>query len=181
MDYPIGNFVDAVLAANLRCYKFTPSAAAANSIASLLTQPASGTTVFTSGITQPDFGRNVSIVGNQATCTGNVVITGLLWNDVETTETLALNGTTPVVGSKAWKYITSITVPALAAADDKVSVGRGSKLAVPIKLPFTDAVFAAYYNGVKEGTAPTVNLTNNTALLNTALAGAEVRLYFFDN
>jgi hypothetical protein len=64
------------------------------------------------GITNPAVPRALSIVGNVSGITGNVVITGLNYRHEAITETLALNGTGTVHGSKAFLRITSITLPA---------------------------------------------------------------------
>ena len=64
------------------------------------------------GITSPATPRALSIVGNVSGITGNVVITGTNYQDTEITETIALNGATTVHGTKAFKTVTSIMLPA---------------------------------------------------------------------
>lgn len=173
-----------VEAATLIHYQKTPSAPGAASVLAATALPASGTTTVTAGITQPDVPRNVSIVGNAAGITGNVVINGTNAGGATIQETIVANATTPVVGNKAFKTITSIVLPTRNAGGDTISVGRGSKLGLSHKLT-RNTVFAkhTYYNNALEGTEPTVaisaaNLENNTALLNTTLAGAVVDIYY---
>jgi hypothetical protein len=134
------------------------------------------------GITNPRVPRNVSIVGNAAGIAGNVTVKGLNYAGVAISEVLALNGTTPVVGAKAFASFTEIDLPIQThAGTDTVSVGLGSKLGLPYLLPH-NTVLAAYLNNVKEATAPTVttdaaNIENNTMLLNSALNGSAVDAY----
>jgi hypothetical protein len=66
----------------------------------------------TAGIVSPATPRALSIAGNVSGISGNVAISGTNYLDAEITETIALNGTSTVHGSKAFKRITSITLPA---------------------------------------------------------------------
>src|SRR5690348_17297940 len=59
---------------------------------------------------QPNFPRNVQIVASGAT-TSNVTINGTDIRNQVISETLALNGTTPVFGVKAFKTVTSVVLP----------------------------------------------------------------------
>lgn len=113
---------------------------------------------------------------------GNVVINGTNVNDDVITETIALNGTTEVVGAKAFKTITSVVLPARLNADDTVSVGIGSKLGLNHKLPH-NTVLLTVLNNTVEGTAPTVTVSStavesNTILLNSSLDGNQVDCYY---
>jgi len=65
----------------------------------------------TTGLTNPAVPRALSIVGNVSGITGNVVITGTNYARETITETIALNGTTTVHGAKAFKTVTSVTLP----------------------------------------------------------------------
>lgn len=64
------------------------------------------------GITDPDVPRALSIVANLAGVTGNVIITGKNYAGEAITETIALNGVTTVNGTKAFKEVDSIQLPA---------------------------------------------------------------------
>lgn len=140
--------------------------------------------VITTGITNPDVPRNVT-----ATSGGTagdikaiqVIVNGTDANGTAITETLPAfteNTAGTVVGNKAFATVTSITIPAHDGTGATTAVGRGAKLGLPEALP-RNTVQAAYLNGVREGTAPTVatsasSLSNNTVQLNSALNGAEV-------
>lgn len=60
----------------------------------------------------PSVPRNLVITGNVSGITGDVVIDGTNYNDEDITETIALNGATPVLGTKAFKTVSKITLPA---------------------------------------------------------------------
>ena len=65
----------------------------------------------TAGITSPAYPRALTVDGNVAGVVGNVVITGTNFAGEEITETIALNETTLVNGSLAFKIITKIDLP----------------------------------------------------------------------
>lgn len=91
--------------------------AAANAIATSATGVLASTILtaetqaILAGITSPAIPRALSVVGNVAGITGNVVIKGINYANEAITETLALNGTTTVNGAKAFKAVTEIDLP----------------------------------------------------------------------
>ena len=137
------------------------------------------TTMVTAFAGQPDVPRNLTVKGNDANVTGNVVIVGTDAEGAAITETIALNAANVVVGSKAFASVTSITLPAYAVANtERVRVGTGAKLGLPVRLS-RNTVIAAYLANAREGTAPTVTLSasvlsTNTVTLNSALNGTAV-------
>jgi len=134
------------------------------------------------GITNPAVPRSLTVKGNAAGITGNVVITGTNYAGAVITETIALNGSTAVEGTKAFKTVTKIDLPVeVNVGTDTVSVGTGTKLGLPWRLPH-NTVLAAFLDNAKEGTAPTVTVSataieSNTIKLNSALAGKVVDVY----
>lgn len=150
--------------------KWTAPATGANTgILGATLQPTAGTTVVTTGITQPDFPRCVRVVGNQATCTGNLVITGVDQFGAVITDTLAINGTTPVNGVKAFRSITSVTVPTRGAASDSITLGPDVKLGLDRRISDAGAAtISASVDGTREATLPTLSSTNHTTSFNTA-------------
>jgi hypothetical protein len=76
------------------------------------------------------FGRNVTVVLSGAGA-GNVVITGRDYLNQKMSETIALNGNTPVLGVKAFKYVDSVTWPVVGAVT--MNVGWGNALGLPFK------------------------------------------------
>src|SRR5438105_1227343 len=79
-----------------------PPAANATLYTSAASMASGGT--LTTFSAQPAFPRNVQIVASGAT-TANVTINGTDIRDQVISETLALNGTTPVLGAKAFKTV----------------------------------------------------------------------------
>lgn len=148
------------------------------------------TNVVTTSITNPDAARNITATPGGTT--GNVtavqvIIAGTNFEDQPITETLpafTAASSSAVTGSKAFKTVTSITLPANGTSVT-TAIGLGSKLGLPRRVS-RNTVLAAFLNGVKEGTAPTiafdaVNLENNTATLNSALNGNAVVVDMYDN
>lgn len=148
-----------------------------------------GPQVVTTGITNPDVPRNIT-----ATTAGTntdvkavaVTVTGTDINGNAISEalpafTVDTNGT--VTGSKAFATVTSYSVPAMDGTGATVSIGTGAKLGLPEPLS-RDTVEAAYLNGVRESTRPTVAFSSsavesNTATLNSTLNGNPVIVDYY--
>lgn len=142
----------------------------------------------TTGITQPSVPRNITATagGTSADVKAiQVVITGTNYAGETITETLpafTVNTTGTVTGSKAFKTVTSILIPAHDGTGATTAIGFGEKLGLPDKLP-TNTVLLASLGGTKEGTAPTVTtsttaLESNTVDLNSALNSSEVAIFY---
>lgn len=143
--------------------------------------------VITTAITSPAYPRNVTATaGGTATDIKaiQVVIEGTNFADEVITEILpafTVDTAGTVVGNKAFKTITKITVPAHDGTGATTSVGFGAKLGIPYKLE-RNTIHLAYRNNTKEGTLPTVvtdaaALESNTMTLNSALNGTQVDVY----
>ena len=63
------------------------------------------------GITDPAAPRGLGITGNVSGITGDVVIEGKNYADEIIDETIALNGTSTVLGTKAFKSVDSVSLP----------------------------------------------------------------------
>ncbi|NLI22279.1 MAG: hypothetical protein GX418_12145 [Clostridiales bacterium] len=138
-------------------------------------------------IAQPPCARNLTVTVAATTAgdvaAGNIVIAGMNEKGEEISENFAVTADTPatITGTKAFKEITSITVPVQDGDSVTVDVGWGTKLGIGYKLAH-NTVLAAYRNNAKEGTAPTVAvsadaLESNTMALNSALNGSVVDAY----
>jgi len=143
--------------------------------------------VTTTGFTNPAAPRNVT-----ATAGGTagdikavqVVIEGTNYAGEAISETLpvfTVDTAGIVTGSKAFKTITKVTIPAMDGAGATVSVGFGAKLGLPYKLTH-NTVLHAFLDNAREGTAPTVAvsatvLESNTITLNSALNAKVVDAY----
>lgn len=143
--------------------------------------------VITTNITNPSVPRNITATaGGTATDIKaiQVLIEGTNYNDEVITETLpafTVDTAGTVTGSKAFKTITQITIPAHDGVLATTSIGFGEKLGLPYKLAH-NTVLATYLDNVKEGTAPTVttsatDLESNTIDLNSALNSKVVDAY----
>lgn len=142
-------------------------------------------TVVTTFVAQPGVPRNVTVKGNDANVTGDVVIEGTNVEGVAISETIALNAANVVAGTKAFRTITSITLPPYDTADtERVRVGLGTRLGLPVRLS-RNTVLAAFRENAREGTAPTVAVSasaieSNTVILNSALNGTEVLIDLYE-
>jgi len=117
--YPCSQTMDAVAALS----------AAGVHAAIVLPTGATATTVETTGITSPVHYRVLSITGNDAVCTSNVVIAGTNWAGQAISETIAGNGAAKVIGNKPFKTVTSITVYGVAVPAGKTyTIGFDDKL-----------------------------------------------------
>ena len=132
---------------------------------------------------QPDMPRNLTIDCGQADQDGDVTIHGTNVANEVISETLTMNGTTPVVGALAFKTVTSIDLPPYTndGAED-VIVGVGDKIGLYHLLTHNTVIFA-FNNLTLEGTAPTVvvdadELEKNVATLNTANDGNQIDIYY---
>jgi len=111
-----GTAIDQALGVHFQVVAADAPAASANGILA-----ATGLTALAQAITDniadPAVPRALSVVGNLAGIAGNVVIAGKNYAGEVISETIALNGNVTANGAKAFKEITSITLPAETHAD----------------------------------------------------------------
>lgn len=120
----------------------TPIAAVATGILNAQSIAAAGsTTTFVSDTADAPFGRNITVVAS-GVATSNVTVSGRDYLGQPMTESFTLNGATPVVGNKAFKWVDSISYGATAATT--INVGFGGKLGLPYRM---SAVTAEIGNG----------------------------------
>lgn len=127
---------------------------AAQSIASALVKSAAGI-IANHRTNMGAYGRNVTIVLSGAG-TPAVKVFGLDYLGQPMSETFTGNGTTPVLGLKAFKEVTSISADATAVT---INVGWGNALGLPYAM---GAILEEYVDGV----APTAG-TKTIAILTT--------------
>lgn len=163
----------------------SPALGTTNAVLADTAMASGATTLVTSGITAPDVARNLTVTGNAAAVAGNVVIVGTNAGGETITETIVAAGTATVVGAKAFRTVTSITLPAWVSANtERVRVGTGARLGMPTAIS-RNSVIAAFLGGVRETTAPTVlfsatALENDTVQLNSALNGTAVIVDYYE-
>lgn len=143
--------------------------------------------VITTAITNPPYTRNVTATAGGTAADIKaiaVVVTGTDINGAVISETLpvfTVDTAGTVVGSKAFKTVTSITIPAHDGTGATTAIGFGDKLGLPYKLT-ANTVFFASLAGVREATAPTVaadsaNFYGNTVDPNSALNGTQFDIW----
>jgi hypothetical protein len=135
----------------------TPVLGTANSIVTSTT--VSGTTAFTIA-GQPDVARNITAVGG----VGADAVLNIVGKDIygaTITESVTLNGATPVVTAQAFKTITSVT-PA-SGSGSTVTVGTGTKLGLPVKLNKRSDLMQAWLGTVQDGGGLTVVVGSTSA------------------
>ncbi len=154
----------------------------------------SATSTVTSGISNPDVPRNLRVTtgGTTADCAaGNVVIVGKDALGRSITDSIPVTASQSpskdAVGTKAFKTVSSITLPAEQSTHGcTYSVGQGNSLGMNRCLDFKDRFFHAGLNGVKEVTAPTLYtsasaVSGNMAALSSAYNSTNVTLVFSQN
>lgn len=162
-------------------YRVAPALQTATYVHAAVALTASPQTV-TTAITNPDVPRIVTVKGNAGGIAGNVVITGTNINGAVITDTIALSGSSEVVGTKAFKTVTSIALPVETnAGTDTVSVGVGVKIGFPVIISNTGLVIAKNFNGSVDAGTVTASTTVEGSIY--AVAGTldgvkNVDLYF---
>jgi hypothetical protein len=173
--------LDELQSALVQHYQITPASATATAIHAAVTLADGEPTTVTTEITNPDVPRTVTIKGNAAGITGDVVITGTNILDGEITDTIALNGSTEVEGVKAFKTVTQIVLPARTQAADTVSVGMAKKFGMPHIVAYPLCVIVKLFNGAADSGSLAVDadIEKNLFALNGAPNGTKiVDLYY---
>jgi hypothetical protein len=155
----------------------TPPTVSATGVHAAISLTAAAQTVST-GFSQPSMAMAVSVKGNTSGITGNVAITG--WNLAKETitDTIALNGTSTVAGTKAFRRITSIALPARTHVGDTVSIGTTKVIGLPYKLSGTWRLIKVNLGGTDDEsptiTASATALESNTVTPSGTPDGAKV-------
>lgn len=168
----------------------SPAAASTTAVHAAVTDTGEEQTVTTS-ITDPDVPRVITATsgGTAADIKAiQVTINGTDASGATITEDLpafTVNSATTVTGSKAFATVTSVVIPAHDDTGATTSIGTGDALGLGVHLA-RNTVIAAYFDDVKEGTAPTVAvsasaLSSNTIDLNSALDGSAVIVNFYQS
>lgn len=151
--------VGTISTVNTLKYTVAPVLGTATYVHAAIALTASTQTVTTS-ITNPDVPRIVTIKGNASGNAGDVVITGTDFAGTALTETIALNAATEVLGTKAFKTVTSIDLPAEThAGTDTVSIGIGNKVGFPAIIDNTANVISKDFDGSVDAGTVTASTT----------------------
>lgn len=168
----------------------SPAAADTDIIHAAVTDTGEEQTV-TTGFTAPDVPRCVTATaGGTAADIADVqvIVHGTNAEGVAISETLPAfteNSAGTVTGSKAFRTVTSVVLPAHDGTAATTSIGTGEKVGLGHRLA-RNTILAAYLGGAKEGTPPTVAVSasaieSNTVDLNSALNGTEVIVDYYDS
>jgi hypothetical protein len=111
-------------------------------------------------LTTLDVPRNLQVVAAATTLTQVVTVTGTDEYGEAMTESLTLNGTTPVLGGKAFKGVSQVVIQP-GAAGSTVDVGHGTNLGLPFRIARSVDVVGGLYAD---------NVVNTTAVFVTGLA-----------
>jgi len=130
-------------------YETAPVLGTATYILTAVTLTAS-TQLITTFAHQPDVPRLLVISGNQASEVHDVVITGTDFAGAILAQTLTINETTPVPGTKAFASVTSILFPVKTNPGDTVTVGVIDKIGFPIAVPYSYLFFDGLYAGAHD-------------------------------
>lgn len=108
-----------------------PAAASANAIANAVSIAVAGTTDLSAVAALPEpFGRTVTYVASGA-ATSTVTLNAYDYLGQPVSETITLNGATPVVGKKAVKYFRNVSYTVTAGTT--INIGTGAALGLPYK------------------------------------------------
>ena len=157
---------------NMSAVKYTvaPAVGSATATKAALLLTVAAQIGVTAGITNPDVPRIVTIKGNGANVTGDVVVHGTDIDGNEIIDTIAANGASEVVGTKAFKTVTSIDYPPYAVAGtESISIGRGVKIGFPVAIPNASAVIAKSFDGSADNGTVTASSSLETSIY--AVAG----------
>lgn len=162
-----------------------PAVADPDRILAAKTASGSAATVVTEFLLQPDFPRQISITPGGTTASvaaGNILVEGLdaTGDAISENVAIAADATATVLTTRAFASISKITIPKQDGAGATYDVGVTDNLGIPYALAH-NTVLAAYLNGVREGTLPTVTVnpdwTKNLVDLSSALNGTKVDVY----
>lgn len=99
-------------------------------------------------LAQPPWPMNITMVCS-GTQTGKATVHGLDINDEPISEEFELTGTTPKVGSKAFKKVLWIALPQKVASET-VDVGWGGLFGLPYRIPNAAHVLFKHFNGTTD-------------------------------
>lgn len=141
----------------------------------------SATQNITTNITNPGEARNATITASDnASPSGNVVVTGLV-RGTSTTDTIAITAGSTVVGVKAFDTVTNIQVPAGVSSSDTVSIGIGDKFGLLHEIDAISQVYKIAVNAVELTStyAALVNATYGTIDFSTVGVYQDMVVWYY--
>jgi hypothetical protein len=170
----------------------TPVLANTTRLKALTATSATLTTTISTFVAQPDVPRNITVTtgGTTADCkAANVTVSGTNFYGAAISEALAIadNQAGSTSGAKAFKTVTSVSIPAQDGAGCTYSVGVGDVLGLKSCMKQAGDVAWAVFDGAYEATRPTCladasHVESNTCDINGTLNGSKnVDLYYVQN
>lgn len=154
-------------------YTETSKKVAAASAASVLAATATSTsaTVIDSGFTKPDVPRVISVTaggtaGDIATCTVTVTGTNIEGKTITETFGFTANTTATVTGTKAFKTVSRVDVPAQDGNGATYSVGVGAALGINHRLVPNKSTIVVFQDTAIDGANPTVQAAPSASTVN---------------
>lgn len=129
---------------------------------------------FTTFLAQPSCAKNITVAGMAVNMAGTVTVNGTNIYGEAISEDFALSGTDSIVGSKAFKTVTSVVAPALTTAGDTIDVGWGVKLGLPCCLAYNTILKALRDTGTSD--SGTLAVSAAAVESNTYIAGAQAKI-----
>jgi hypothetical protein len=135
-------------------YNTTPAVKSATATHAAIALTSGAQTGYATALVQPDVPRTMTVKGNASGITGNVVYHGTDIAGTAVTDTIALSGSSEVLGVVAFKTVTSVDLPAEThAGTDTVSLGRGAGIGFPSIINNTaDVITHDFDNASDSGT-----------------------------
>ena len=177
-----GTAVDRVFIAHYTIAAADADAAAPAYIEAATVLAAAPTTVLAAALSaQPPTPRVLSITGDAAGSTGDVVITGTDAAGAALTETIVGIGAATVIGTRAFATISSIVFP-IGNGVSTISVGISDYIGLPYLLSGAQQLLSIYNNGTATTAAAASSYSATVLSLNfidptAALAGAQIDVY----
>jgi len=181
-----GILADEARIAHLQLTALEAASASATAVHAAVTGSGSAITTVTTAITNPPYPRNIVITpggttADVAAC--SITVTGTDMANEVISEDIAFlaNATAASSGVKAFKTVTSMSIPIQDGAAATFAFGFGELLGLPFKFTVKPLVFATD-DGAIETTAPVITpsatvLSANVIDLNTGMNGSIIDIY----
>lgn len=174
-ELPTKGYVDELLGASQTIHFMDVDAATAEYVASLIIADGDQIAKF---LKHPDYGRNLTVTGNNVSSAGTCTITGCLADGTTgQTEAIVVSGTSTVQGNKAFVTVTGISVADIA---EGFTIGIGDKFGLPVSIDDVTDIYFKTVDGLEEFDEidGNVDITYNTLDCTTTLQNEDITLYF---
>lgn len=116
----------------------------------------------TAGISDPDHFRCLSITGNQPGIDGTVTILGKDWANRSISEQIVASGNSTVQGTRPFRSVDKITLPARDGSGDEIAVGTTNKFGLYRPLADGESNLRVLYADNSVDTVAAFDTTNDT-------------------